>query len=114
EQLFDIPSRFPKLEPALRFIRSTFWMADDSAEACRKSLACLKSLLPELDPSRSEHVALFLEFCALFARSLAIVVCQIFKAYLHPANHGDLSDALLVLLYGGREAYEHRNELYKL
>jgi hypothetical protein len=45
---------------------------------------------------------------------LAIVVCQIFKAYLHPANQGDLSEALLVLLYGGREAYQHRNELFKL
>jgi hypothetical protein len=114
EQLFEISARFQKLEPALRFIRSTFWMSDDSAEACRKTLACLKSLQPELDPSKPEHVALFLEFCTIFARSLAVVVCQIFKAYLHPANHGDLSEALLVLLYGGRDAYEHRNELYKL
>jgi len=114
EQLFEIPRHFPNLELGLRFIRSTFWMTDDSAEACRKTLASLKNLHPELDPSKPEHICLFFEFCALFARSLAIVVCQIFKAYLHPANQGDLSEALLVMLYGGREAYEHRNELYKL
>lgn len=114
EQLFDIPSRFPKLEPALRFTRSTFWMVNDSAEACRQTLACLKNLHPEMDPSKPEHVTIFMEFCAIFARSLAVVVCTIFKAYLHPANQGDLSEALLVLLYGGRESYTHRNELYKL
>ncbi len=114
EALTGITQRYPKLEGALKFIRSTFWMSDDSAEACRKVLAELKAIQPELDPSKPEHVALFLEFCSLFGQSLAVVVCQIFRAYLHPANQGTLSDALLVLLYGGREAYEHRNELFRL
>ena len=114
EQLFSIPSCFPKLEPGIQFIRSTFWMVDDSAEACRKSLARLKELHPEMDPSKPEHITVFFEFCALFARSLAIVVCQLFKSYMHPKNHVDLADALLVMLYGGREPYEYRNELFKL
>jgi hypothetical protein len=114
EQVFSIPSRFPKLELGLVFTRSSFWMIDDSAEACRKTLACLRGLHQELDPSQPEHVALFFEFCAVFSRSLARVVAQIFKSYLLPANQGDLADALLVMLYGGREAYEHRNELFKL
>ena len=114
ELLFETALRFPKLKHGVQFLRSTFWMTDDSAEACRKTLACLKTLRPELDPSKPQHVALFLDFCALFARALAVVVCNIFKAYLHPANHADLSDALLVMLYGGRDAYEHRNDLFKL
>lgn len=114
EQLFAIPSRFPKLEPALQFVRSTFWMVDDSAEACRKSLACLKCLRDEMDPSKPEHIAVFLELCAVFARSLAVVVCQLFKSYLLPDSSENLADALLVMLYGGRDAYEHRNELFKL
>lgn len=114
EQFFAIPVRFPKLEPGLQFIRSGFWMLDDSAEACRKSIACLKSLHPEMDPSKPEHIAVFLELCAVFAHSLAVVVCQIFKSYLLPSNPADLADALLVMLYGGRDAYEHRNELFKL
>ena len=111
---FQIVSRFPKLQPGMQFIRATYWMTDDAAEACRKTLACLRGLHQELDPSRAEHVTLFFDFCALFSRSLAILVCQVFRAYLHPTNQGDLSDALLIMLYGGREAYDHRNELFKL
>lgn len=114
EQFFAIPLRFPKLEPGLQFIRSSFWMIDDSAEACRKSLACLKSLHPEMDPTKPEHVAIFLDLCAVFARSLAVVVSQIFKLYLLPEQQNTLAEALLIMLYGGREAYEHRNELFKL
>jgi hypothetical protein len=114
ELLFAIPARFPKLEPGLQFIRSTFWMVDDSAEACRKTLSCLKSLNPEMDPSKPEHIAVFLDLCAVFARALAVVVCQLFKSYMLPANQADLANALLVMLYGGREAYDHRNELFKL
>lgn len=114
EQFFDIPSQYSNLKPGLHFLRSTFWMIDDAAEACRRTLAALRSLHPEMDPSKPEHFAVFFDFSALFARSLAAVVCQIFKAYLHPASQGDLSEALLVMLYGGREAYQHRNDLFKL
>ena len=113
DQFLSIPSRFPKLESGLRFARSAFWMAESSADACRKTIGSLRSLHPELDPIKSEHMTLFFDHCALFARALAIVVCHIFRAYLLPASRGDLSDALLMMLYGGREAYEHRNELYK-
>jgi hypothetical protein len=44
EELFSIPERFKILEPAFRFLRSTFWMTEDAAEACRKLLACIKSI----------------------------------------------------------------------
>lgn len=113
EQLYSIANRSVQLEPALRFTRSTYWMIDDAAEACRRTLATLRNVHPELDPAKPDHVALFFEFCTLFARSLAIVTCEVFKAYLHPASQDDLSEALLVMLYGGRDAYNHRNELFK-
>jgi hypothetical protein len=113
EEFFNISPKFPKLAPGLSFLRSDYWMIDDPAEACRKTLATLLILAPELDPARSEHLALFLDFACIFARSLAVVVCHVFKAYLHPAKQADLSDALLIMLYGGREAYDHRNELYR-
>lgn len=113
DHFFNIPSKFPKLGHGLTFLRSDYWMIDDSAEACRKTLGVLLNLAPELDPARTEHLAVFLDFAALFARSLAVVVCHVFKAYLHPAKQADLAEALLVMLYGGREAYEHRNELYR-
>ncbi len=108
-----MPLKFPKLAPGLDFLMSDYWMIDDAAEACRKTLAALIGLAPELDPAKPQHITLFLDFASVFARSLAIVVCHIFKAYLHPAKQNDLSEALLVMLYGGREAYAHRNELYK-
>lgn len=114
DEFYDLGARFPKLDSGLRFIRSGFWMIEDSAEACRKTLACLKSLQPELDPSKPEHLAVFLDFCALFSHALAVVVCKIFKTYLQPTKQEKLSEALLVMLYGGREAYQHRNDLYRL
>ncbi len=114
DRLFAIASKFAKLGPGVAFIRSTFWMIDDAAEACRKTLACLRGLHQEMDPSHPEHLAIFFDLCAIFARSLAVVVCQIFRSYLLPGNEADLAKALLVMLYGGREAYEHRNELFKL
>lgn len=113
EQFFEISTKFARLGPPVNFTRSNYWMIDDAAEACRKTLSQLRACHPELDPARAEHIALFLDLCALFARSLAIAVCHIFKAYLHPANQADLSEALLVMLYGGWEAYDYRNELYK-
>jgi hypothetical protein len=114
DRFFDIPARYPKLETGIIFLRAAYWMTEDAAEACRKTLACIRNLCAELDPAKSEHLALFFDFCCLFARSLAIVVCHVFKAYLHPASQVDLSDALLLMLYGGREAYQHRNEMFKM
>jgi hypothetical protein len=113
DEFYDLGKRFPKLDLGLRFIRSGFWMIEDSTEACRKTLACLRSLQTELDPSKPEHISVFLDFCALFSHALAVVVCQIFKTYLQPSKQEKLSEALLVMLYGGREAYQHRNELYR-
>lgn len=110
----SISSRFPKLRDSLVFIRTGYWMIESAAESCRKSLAMLRGIHRELDPAQPAHVSLFIDTCSLFARSLAIVVCHVFKAYLHPSSQADLSEALLVMLYGGREAYAYRNELFKL
>jgi hypothetical protein len=66
-----------------------------------------------MDPAQPAHVSFFLDTCSLFARSLAIIVCHVFKAYL-PSSQADISEALLVMLYGGREAYAYRNDLFRL
>jgi hypothetical protein len=110
----QIANRFPKLRESTIFIRTSYWMIDDAAEACRKTLGMLRGAHKELDPAQTSHVALFLDTCSLFARSLAILVSHVFKAYLHPSSQADLSEALLVMLYGGREAYAYRNELFRL
>jgi len=110
----NISSQFYKLRSGVIYARATYWMIEDTTEACRKTLAMLRSLSTELDPVQASHRALFMDLCALFSRSVALIVNQIFKAYLHPASSSDLSEALLTMLYGGRDAYQHRNELYKI
>ena len=113
ENYFTAVGNFEKLAPSLAFLRSEYWMVDSAADSCRKAIATLRKHHPEFDPAKVTHVALFFDFAALFARSLALIVSQIFKAHFHPNVQNELSDALLVLMYGGREAYEHRNELYQ-
>lgn len=114
DRMYSLPVRFPPLASALSFLRCSYWAAEDAAEACRKTLASLKAVSSELDPAKPEHVALFFDYCALFSRSLAMLVSDIFKLYLQPEKLSTLSEALLIMLYGGREAYEHRNDLYKM
>lgn len=113
ENYFAAVGKFEKLQLGLAFLRSEYWLAESAADSCRKTLAEIRKLHPEFDPDKKAHVALFFDFAALFGRSLALIISQVFKAHFHPDVQEDLSDALLVLLYGGREAYEHRNELYQ-
>lgn len=113
DKLYTIQTRFPRLADSLTFVKSKYWMIDDPAEACRKVVASLQEVRPELDPSKPEHLALATEFAVIFARSLTFVVFSIFKSYLHPKQQIELEEALKILLYGGREAYEHRNQLYR-
>jgi hypothetical protein len=114
ERFNEISARFPKLRDGIVFCRAGYWMIEDAAEACRKTIAMLRALSVELDPAQTTHTALFFDLCALFARSLALIVSQLFASYLHPSSASDLSEALLIMLYGGREAYQHRNELYRM
>lgn len=114
EQLFAIPERFSSLREAVNFSRALYWMIDEPAERARKTLATLRKLHAEFDPAKIEHVALFLDYAALFARALAMVVNRLFKLYLQPQQQSTLSEALLLMLYGGRDAYDHRNEMFKL
>jgi hypothetical protein len=89
-------------------------MIDDAAEACRKTIASLQDCRAELDPEKPEHVAIVADYSVILSRSLSILVTHLFKSYLQPKQQIELENALKVMLYGGREAYEHRNQLYKL
>ena len=114
EQLFAVANHFPALEPALVYLRSTYWMQDDPGAACRKTVAALHEVRNEFDPEKSGHVAMVADFCSIFARSLAVFSARLFRAYLHPKHQERLEEAAKVMLYGGRDAYEHRNHLYRL
>ena len=111
DKLFGIKEKYTELGSAIDFSRSIYWMIDDAAEACRKTLATMREVRAELDPVKDEHLALAFDVAALFSRALALVCVYIFKAYLHPTRQDELDEAVKVLVYGGREAYEHRNQL---
>lgn len=113
EDIYGSFANFRGLSEATTFLRSSYWMLSDSAEACRKCISMLLRVHTELDPMKPSHCAFFFEFCCIFSRSLATVITGIFNAYLQPDKLDDLAEALLVKLYGGRDAYEHRNSLFK-
>ena len=114
ERLYSIGARYPKLNPAMEFGRSTYWMLEDAFSSCRRTLAHLREVRAELDPAKTDHVGVVCDFAALFARSIAVLCSYLFKAYLHPGRQQDLEEAVKLLMYGGRESYEHRNQLYRL
>jgi hypothetical protein len=114
DQLFAIGGNYPNLIKSVAFRKSNYWMIDDAAEACRKTIASLQDCRAELDPEKPEHVAIVADYSVILSRSLSILVTHLFKSYLQPKQQIELENALKVMLYGGREAYEHRNQLYKL
>ena len=46
--------------------------------------------------------------------SIARITADIFASYLKPDDRDKLAQALLFLLYGGKEAYEYRERILKL
>jgi hypothetical protein len=114
DALFQVAERYSSLRPAIEFFRSTYWMPAHPGEVCRRCVAAIREVRGELDPAKSEHVAIALDFAALFARVLAILTAHLFKAYLHPRNQHELEDGVRVLLYGGRDSYEKLNKMYRI
>ena len=114
DRYFEIPRRFAKLKSAVEFSRSGFWMTSSDAAACRKTLATLLEVRAELDPAKAEHVALVGDVVSLFMYALSAIVTDIFAGYMRPKTEADLSKALQVLLYGGRDAYDHLHRLKKI
>ena len=114
EEVFSIQQRFPKMESLFRFMRSEFWMQRDMAVSSRRVIASLRNVRGELDPEKREHQCIACDIAALFSHSLARMCNYIFKAYLHPKNQLDLDEAIKMIIYGGRESYAHRNQLYRL
>jgi hypothetical protein len=114
ERFFDIATRYRALAESVQFSTSGFWMSSSESEACRRCIAEAVRIRPEVDPSKREHIALIFDLSALFMHSLSRLVAKLFASYLQPDNRDELSQALLTLLYGGRENYEHLNALKKL
>ncbi len=114
EKYFAISKQFPALAQAIQFSRSSYWMSDGPAEACIRTIFLLTALRAELDPERPEHLAVVADIAALFLHALARIVVRIFAAYLQPGSREDLSTALLMFLYGGRNSYDHLNRIRRM
>jgi hypothetical protein len=114
DRYFEIPDKFPALRQTIEFAKFGYWMCKHESEACRKTIAEAIRIRPELDPGKSSHLAIACDLSALFMHSLSRIVARVFASYLQPRSRDELADALLTLLYGGRENYEHLNSLRKL
>jgi len=62
---------------------------------------------------KPQHLSVVADIASLFMLALSRLVRRVFSGYLLPEHRETLSTALLVLIYGGREAYEFRNDLVK-
>jgi hypothetical protein len=111
---FSIPERYRSLGPAIDFSRSAFWMSESDVEACTRTLYLSSNLRAELDPAKAEHLAVVADLSALLLHALARIVNTIFAGYLQPTDREQLSNALLLLLYGGRSSYMVRSRIKKM
>lgn len=114
QKFYEIPLKYPALLSAIQYSMYGHWMNRNDSEACRKSLTHVSRLNKELDPAKASHIAIVADLTSLFMQALAKIVAQVFASYLQPGHREELSEALLILLYGGRDSYDRLNKLQKL
>jgi hypothetical protein len=114
DAFLNIRSRYASLADAIEFSTSYFWKPTTAASAARRTLAVLRRLRGELDPSKPAHVAVVANMAGLFLVSMADIVMKVFTSYLQPRVMHELSDALLMILYGGKETYDSLNAMRRL
>ncbi|MGA2261915.1 MAG: hypothetical protein ABSH28_10795 [Acidobacteriota bacterium] len=114
ESFLDIRSKCAALAEAIDFSTSYFGKPTMAASAARRTLAVLRRLRGELDPAKPHHVTIVANMAALFLISMADIVMKVFTSYLQPKVMHELSDALLMILYGGKETYDSLNAMRRL
>ncbi len=103
--LRDVSKKFPKLEPLLRYLYVGAWQDRSFGSLIRHLIGNLKHVNTELDPSRTDHLAVVADAAAVLSIGIAECAGKIFHQYLHPPDKGLLSEALKLLLWGGHETY---------
>lgn len=114
EQHLAIDGKYPLLKDYLNFSGSRFWMIKDAGEQCRKTVAKLRSIRNELDPSKPEHLAIFGDALCLFLLAISELANRLFLVLLRPSSRDEFSISLLALLYGGYENVEAAQKIRKL
>lgn len=113
EHFISIPERFPGLKKGVELSRHAYWTAQSAGHACRRVVVAISRIAKELDPKQPLHVALFGDLACLFMHAIARITALVFPAFLQPDTKDDMANALLLVLFGGREAYEYRSALQK-
>lgn len=103
EAFFEINKKFPNLSEYLIFSRSSYWAISNPGEQCRKTVAKLRSIKFELDPSKPEHMAVFGDAICLFLVAVSNLATKLLLILMQPTSREEFSSLLLAFLYGGYE-----------
>ncbi|MCO6691711.1 hypothetical protein KMZ27_21545 [Pseudomonas shirazica] len=103
EMFLGLRSKSQAFAQYMSYAASSFWTIKDYGEQCRKTIARLRRLRPELDPAKGDHVALFGDALCLFLTSLSSLANKLFLLLMRPSAAEDFSLALLSSVYGGYE-----------
>lgn len=114
DHFLSIKSKYSNLQEYIDFSRSGFWMVKDAGEQCRKTVAKLRAIGAEMDPTKSEHMSLFGDAVSLFLLCLSELANRLFLVLLRPASREEFSSSLLALLYGGYENLEAAQKIRKI
>lgn len=107
----DLIKRFPPLGTFVYYIYAKAWNEPSHWEILRKILGQAKAIRREIDPERSDHLAIILEGVSVFSIALATCVGLIFTQYLMPETKARLDEALKVVIWGGRSQYQFISKL---
>ena len=102
-----IGERFPRLKQYLIYIMSAAWSMKDHSVLLRSTIAHARGVKGEINPERDEHLAVVLETASTFSVAFATLVGTVFRRYISSPARSDLADATRVIIWGGREQYEH-------
>ncbi|WP_147447330.1 hypothetical protein [Corallococcus sp. CA054B] len=112
EELRDkTAEKFPQLREYLRWVFSDAWATTDHAMLLRMTLGKARDIRGEIDPRRTDHLALALEGASSFAVPFATLVGTIFRRHIKPTERTDLDEAARMIIWGGREQYDFYNRM---
>lgn len=110
-QMWSVRTRFPGLGSLVEFLSSAAWESPEFTLLMRRSLGEGKASSREIDPAKSEHIAMVLNLSAVFSIGLAACSGAVFHRLIHPKSEIELSDALKTIIWGGKANYRFFSDL---
>ncbi|MDV6374167.1 hypothetical protein [Deinococcus arenicola] len=104
--LRQLPRRFDALGNFVNYVFHSSWMEVNHFTTLRKVLGASMGISGEIDPRKTDHVALVVLATSVFAVHLAACVGSIFSSFLPSAEKISIEMTLKNLVWGGRDNYE--------